>query len=252
MNLRIAVRHHALQKNLAASEEKYRVIYNNAATGIYLSSPEGRFLTCNQTFATILGYDNPDELLQLLRNPDDQFYAMDGRRQDLLALLQEKREVHNFESEVLGRDGDMLWVSESCTPVCDADGHMQHYVGVVSDITARRQAEYAFRTTYNLIRTTIDSLHDSILVTDLDGHLIMDNSAAAEMLGHRLEEGEKLFFLVEPPDTSPFIRFRKEFAPQSGMVSISPDAKPLYYTVVPYKNAKEEVIGAVHVLRHSA
>jgi len=251
MNLRIAVRHQALQKNLAESEERYRTIYNNAAMGIYLSAPKGAILTCNQAFAAILGYDGSDELLELLRNTDEQLYANAGRRQELLALLREKREVANFESEVLGRDGDLLWISESCTSVCDEAGELLHYVGVVADITERKQAEYAFRTTYNLIRTTIDSLYDGILVTDLDGHLVMGNSAATAMLEQELEEGKKPFFLVDLPDSSPFSRFRKKFIPQTGMVAISPDSKPVHCTVVPYKSAMDAIIGAVHVLRRS-
>jgi PAS domain S-box-containing protein len=249
MNLRIAERNLALQKNLAESEEKYRTIYNNAAMGIYLSSPEGRFLTCNRAFAAILGYDGPDELLRLLCNKDEQFYAKAGRRQELLALLREKRDVSDFESEVMGRDGDLLWISESCTSFCDTFGNLLHYEGVVSDITARRQAEDAFRTTFNLIRTTIDSLHDGILVTDLNGHLIMANSAATGVLDQELAPGKKPSFLADLPETGPFARFQAKPVPQTDMVSIAVDRKPVHCTVMPYKNATGEVVGAVHILR---
>ncbi|MDR2695300.1 MAG: response regulator [Deltaproteobacteria bacterium] len=251
MNLRIALRHQALEKELAANEEKYHAIYNNAAMGIYLGKPEGAFLTCNQAFATMLGYADPDELLALLRNPDEQLYYRAGRRQQLLALLREQRAPASFESEVLGRDGDLLWISESCTPVFDAAGALLHYEGVVTDISARKRAEYAFRTTYNLIRTTIDSLYDGILVTDLDGHLIMANSAAVDMLDRHLEEGEKIAFLAGSPETSPFARFQKTFDLQTGAVAIVPGHKPVYCMVVPYKSSADEVIGAVHVLRRS-
>ena len=247
MNLRIAVRHHMLQKSLAESEEKYRTIYNNAAMGIYLACPEGTgsFLLCNQAFAGILGYDNPDELLGLLRNKDEQLYEQPGRRQELLALLREKGTVSGFESEVFGRDGELLWISESCTPIFNAAGELLHYQGVVSDITARKHAEEAFRTTYNLLRMTIDSLREALLVTDLAGHLIMANSAAEALLGQQLEEGEKLPFLVALPL---FARFQNDFAPQVDAVDIHQIGKPVHYKIVPYKNAADTVIGAVHLL----
>jgi PAS domain S-box-containing protein len=251
MNLRIAMHHQVLQKNLAESNEKYLSIYNNAAMGIYLNTPEGKFLTCNKAFAAILGYDSPDELLALLHNQDDQLYDKAGRRQELLALLQEKREVSDFESEVLGRDGDLLWISESCTPVFDAAGNLLHYEGVVADITARKQAEFELRTTYNLIHTTINSLYDGILVTDLDGHLVMANSAATAILGQELNAGEQPAFLADLPDTSPFIQFQKRFDSQTGVVSISPDHQPVHCVVTPYKSATNTVIGAVHILRRN-
>jgi hypothetical protein len=57
-----------------------------------------------------LGYDKPDKLLAILRSQDDQFYDKPGHRQDLLALLREKREVSDFESEVVTLDGDLLWI----------------------------------------------------------------------------------------------------------------------------------------------
>ena len=250
MNLRIAMHQRMLQKSLAESREKYRTIYNNAAMGIYLNTPEGKFLTCNKAFSSLLGYDSPDELLHLLRNQDDQFYDKPGRRQELLALLQEKHEAFNFESEVLGRDGDLLWISECCTPVFSDDGELLHYEGVVANITARKHAEFELHTTYNLIHTTIDSLHDGVLVTDLGGHLIMANSTATAMLDQQLETGKKPAFLAEPSDTCPFIQFQKQFDSQTGLVSI-PDHAPIHYVVTPYKSATDTVIGAVHVLRRS-
>ena len=240
-----------LIRELAESREQYRTIYNNAAMGIYLNTQEGKILTCNKAFAAILGYDGPEELLALLRNQDDQYYDKTGRRQELLALLREKREVSGFESGVLGRDGDLVWVSESCTPIFGPDGALLHYEVVVSDITARRQAEDELRTTYNLIRTAIDSLHNGILVTDLDGHLVMANNAASVILGQQLQPGEKPAFLVDLPNNSPFIQFQKHFDLQSGVVSISPGHKPVHCIITPYKNAINTVIGAVHVLDRS-
>jgi PAS domain S-box-containing protein len=249
MNLSIAVRHHDLQKELAENEEKYRTIYDNAAMGIYLSSPKSSFLACNRAFTAILGYDSPDELLRLLRNQDEQFYDKPGRKQELLALLREKGSVSDFESEVMGRDGELLWISESCTPVFDAAGELSHYQGVVSDITERRFAEGAFRTMHNMLRTTINSLYEGVLVTDLDGHLIMANSAAETMLGEQAKVGKKLPFLVDLPEGNYFARFQKDFTPQADLIPIIAGRAPVHCIVVPYKSDTGEVVGAVHVLR---
>ena len=106
-------------------------------------------------------------------------------------------------------------------------------------------------TTYNLIRTAIDSLDDGILVTDLDGRLMMANSAATVILGQQLQAGEKPAFLAALPETSPFIQFQKNFASQTGIVFINPGHKPVRYLVTPYKNAMKVATGAVHILRCS-
>ena len=41
------------------AEAKYRGIFENALEGIYQSTPEGRFISCNPATAAILGYDTP-------------------------------------------------------------------------------------------------------------------------------------------------------------------------------------------------
>ncbi len=248
MNLRIAMHHHTLQTSLAESEQRYRAIYNNAAMGIYISHPDGYYLTCNQAFASILGYAGPQELMATLRSQDEQLYDDPDRRRLLLALLQEQGEVCNFESRVFGRDGDMLWISECCTPILSADGELVHYEGIVSDVTARKDAEDAFRTAYNLIRTTIDSLQDGVIVTDLGGHLVIANSAARGMTTSPLKEGERLDFLDPGGADSPFGRFLKDFAPQSGGITLNPKAGQIQCSITPYKNADNVIIGAVHVL----
>jgi len=59
---------------LRASEERYRVIFDQAAVGIAHTSPGGRFLMVNQRFCDLLGY-TPAELQKMnvedLTHPDD-------------------------------------------------------------------------------------------------------------------------------------------------------------------------------------
>ncbi len=247
VNLRIAMYHHMLQKDLAASERRYRNIFNNAVMGIYVSNLEGRYQTCNSAFASMLGYAEPEELLQWMISQDEQLYDGPNRRQELLALLREQGEVRGFVSKVYGRDGNMLWISEHCTAILDEEGRMTGYEGFVVDITARKRAEEDFQTTYNLTRTTIESLHTGIAVTDLYGYLIMSNAAAARMVGRPLAPGNLIEFTGIDGE-SPFALFKRNFAPGTGVTRFFPDAPPVRCEIVPYRNADNLVIGAVHVL----
>ncbi len=249
INLHLAMRQHYGEKRLAESMERYKAIYNNAAVGIYVCGADGKYFTCNKAFASILGYSSPHELITTLLFQDEQLYDEPDRRKKLLAQLLEEHEVSNFESKVYGRDGDMIWISEHCTGLFDEDGSLAQYEGVVLDITARKEAEYAFRTTYNLIKTTIDSLGEGILVTDLEGHLVMCNRAAADIFEPPLEEGAKPAFLDTAAEGGPFKLFRETLISQSGVISIVPGQPPFHCGIEPYKNAMDVVIGAVHVLR---
>ena len=54
----VAIRTEALRK----SEAKYRSIFENSIEGIFLTTPNGCFISANPALARIYGYDSPDEL----------------------------------------------------------------------------------------------------------------------------------------------------------------------------------------------
>ena len=250
VNLQIALHHYTLEKNLWASERRHRSIFDNAAVGIYVCLPDGQYLTCNQAFASMLGYDSPGELIRLLVAPDEQLYDEEGRRAELLALLHEKGEVSAFESKVYGRDGDMLWIEEHCSAVMGKDGRFKCYEGVVINVTARKQAEEAFQLAYQLLQSTMDSVRDAILVTDLQGYMIMANKAARELFGQELEEGAKISCAGFTAPDSPYGRFIRDHAPHTGELSLEGSAEIFWAEVAPYHAPAGAVIGAVHTLRH--
>lgn len=250
VNLQIAVHHYTLEKSLWASERRHRSIFDNAAVGIYVCCPDGRYLTCNQAFASMLGYDNPAELISLLVAPDEQLYDEAGRREELLALLHEKGEAPAFESKVYGRDGDMLWIEEHCSAVLGKDGRFKRYEGVVVNVTARKQTEEAFQLAYQLLQSTMDSVRDAILVTDLQGYLIMANKTARELFGQELEEGAKVPCAGFTAPDSPYGRFVRDHAPHTGELRLERNAEIFWAEVAPYHTPGGIVIGAVHTLRH--
>ena len=50
---------------LQASDLRYRSLFENAAEGIFHSTPEGRFLEVNPALVQMLGYNSVDEVLAL-------------------------------------------------------------------------------------------------------------------------------------------------------------------------------------------
>lgn len=130
---------------LARAEERYRSIFENAVEGLYVSSPDGRFLSANPAFAHMLGYDTPAALLAAIQDIDRQFYVRPGRRAEFLAQIGQDDRVTDFESEVQRRDGSILWISESVRLVRDAQGGIDHFEGLANDITRQHEAERALR-----------------------------------------------------------------------------------------------------------
>lgn len=132
-------------KELQQAEEKYRTIFENAAEGIFQTTPQGSYLSANPALANLYGYDSPDELMGHITNMSQQIYVQPRRRDEMMAYLTQFGSVEGFESEVYRKDGSTIWVSENVRAVRDADHVVLYYEGSMRDITDRKTAEDELR-----------------------------------------------------------------------------------------------------------
>lgn len=125
---------------LRRMEEKYRSIFENSISGVFQTSPEGRFLSVNPALAHILGYESPEDLLSLT-DASHQVYADPERRGELLRLIEEQNIVREFEIQVFRKDGEAAWVAANVRAVRDSSGKIQYLEGSIQDITRRKALE---------------------------------------------------------------------------------------------------------------
>ncbi|MDD1727631.1 MAG: PAS domain S-box protein, partial [Methanospirillum sp.] len=126
---------------LIESETKYRTLFNDAILGIFRSTPEGQYLDMNPAFAHIAGYNSPAEMMQDINNIQTQLYVRPEDRQTIYKLLSTAGEIRGFETEILHRSGDTIWISINAKGIRDADGDILWYEGTIEDISSRRKAE---------------------------------------------------------------------------------------------------------------
>ncbi|HLZ13752.1 MAG TPA: PAS domain S-box protein [Candidatus Acidoferrum sp.] len=124
------------------AEEKYRTLVSNVQEGVFISTPQGRFLDFNDAFQRICGYPTRDSLLaldipSLYINPQD--------RERLKKLLDDHGSVADFEFELRTADGEIRSVMESSIAVREASGAVTAYQGFLLDITERKRAEHEIR-----------------------------------------------------------------------------------------------------------
>ncbi len=123
----------------------YRDMFQNALWGIFQTTADGQYLQANPALARIYGYDSPEEMLSLLTNIERQLYVDPNRRGEFVRLMNERKMLSGFESEIYRQDGNVIWITENCREVRDADGKLLYYEGTVEDITARKVAENELR-----------------------------------------------------------------------------------------------------------
>lgn len=93
-----------------------------------------------------------------------------------------------LEHRIIHRDQSVRWVRNTPVPRFDAEGRMIAYDGLISNITARKLAELAWKEGEEKYRTLVEACSDAIFLESLDGHVLDCNSAACRMLGYSKEE----------------------------------------------------------------
>jgi diguanylate cyclase (GGDEF)-like protein/PAS domain S-box-containing protein len=130
---------------LRESEETFRAIFEQAAVGITVVSPELRYLRVNDKFCEMLGYTR-DELLSMslpeLTAPEERDEAIDYRRR-LLAGSVPGHELR--ERQLVRKDGSRIWIALATSLVRAEDGAPRYFVSAVQDVSEAKRAAAALR-----------------------------------------------------------------------------------------------------------
>ncbi|MCM8564330.1 ATP-binding protein [Thauera linaloolentis] len=134
----------ALQARQAA-EARFRVMFEQAPLGVVLlDSCSGRITEVNQRFADVVGR-RPAELVGLsplsFTHPDD----VDETTGQLARLSAGEIAGYRLNKRYLRPDGSVVWVSLSFAPVKVANEQAPRHLGMVEDITARKEMEEKLR-----------------------------------------------------------------------------------------------------------
>ena len=124
------------------AEEKYRTLVSNVQEGVFISTPQGRFLDFNDALMRILGYEDREELLQV---DIPGMFVNAADRERLKKLLEDHGTVADFEYEIRRKDQEVRTMMESSIAVRDATGSMIALQGFLLDITDRKRAEQEIR-----------------------------------------------------------------------------------------------------------
>jgi diguanylate cyclase (GGDEF)-like protein/PAS domain S-box-containing protein len=130
------------EMKLARAEAEYRSLFENAVTGIYRSSIDGRQLRANPALARLNGYASEAEMLAAVNDIGSEWYVEPNRRNEFCAAIDQHGRVDDFISEVYRhRTRERLWVSETAWLVRSGGGEPLYYEGMVVDSSERVHAE---------------------------------------------------------------------------------------------------------------
>ncbi len=168
------------------SERLFRTLADGAPVGIFRTDAAGKCVYVNGRWCDIAGMRPEaalDEGWAAAIHPDDRervFKDWEAAANNQQPFLSEYR----FQT----RDGTVTWVVGQARAETDSKGTVLSYVGTITDITERREAEKALRESEERLRLALMAANQGLYDLDLQTGDAVVSPEYALMLGYRPEE----------------------------------------------------------------
>jgi len=134
-----------MAESLRESEERFRLLFENAIEGIFQTTLGGRIIIANSAMAEMLGYDSAQELIHTITDFGSQLCADPEDREALMHRLTLDGKITGCEVLLRRKDGNEIKVILNLRQAEDQEGKPDYIEGSCIDITARWLAEGALR-----------------------------------------------------------------------------------------------------------
>lgn len=166
------------EEALKDNEEYLRLVLDNIPQQVFWKDTNSVFLGCNKNWADAAGFAHPEDVIGLtdfdMLAPD---IAHQFREKDRQIMETDTPELHVIASKARFNDSNQIvWLDISKIPIHNAKGKVIGILGVLEDITQRKQAEDALR----VEQQKSERLLLNILPKAIADQLKQDTSAIAE------------------------------------------------------------------------
>ena len=179
-------------------EQQIKASFNQAAIGITHLSLKGMWLTCNDKFCQIIGYDQ-EELRKMsifdVIPPEE----TNNIKKTIDELLMAKASYFSRETQCLRKDGLPVWVNITISPVSSPSGDPLYFILFIEDITKRREIEEMLQ---NLVRDLAEANQNLEDFTRTASHdlqeplrkIISFSDRLRTSIGDKMDDKEKEYF----------------------------------------------------------
>jgi diguanylate cyclase (GGDEF)-like protein/PAS domain S-box-containing protein len=170
-------------RNVDTIESRYRGLLDAVPDAVTVHDRSGRIVDANRTACDVFGYSRERlrEMSVFDLNPELPTEHMDEVWHTFRLGQTVTVETHNVRS-----DGTQFPVEVHSNAY--QDGNDKRIVAVARDITLRKQAEYALRSSEERYRLLLEAMDTGILIMDGSRRVVSANRAAARILGFALED----------------------------------------------------------------
>jgi len=165
---------------LRESEDKFRKIFEESPFSMAMTGNDMGIIKINNAFSEFLGYSE-EELLghtfRLFTHPAD----IPHDEVSILRLVKKEIPIYHTEKRYIRKDGSVVWGSTTVNIIRNTKGESALYFAMIEDITARKSAQEELTKSFSLLKATLESTADGILVVDREGRIVQYNNKFAQM-----------------------------------------------------------------------
>ncbi|AEB08742.1 PAS domain-containing sensor histidine kinase [Desulfobacca acetoxidans] len=203
------------EATLRESEKHHRFLVETMNDGLGVLDERGGITYANPKICELLRY-SAEELVG--RNVLE---LLDQTNQDILRAELAKRRAGDkspYEIEWQRKDGSAFSSIVSPQPIFDSQGEFKGSVGIVTDISARREAEIAALRREEYFRLLTENISDVIGLLTSEGVCRYLNPSVTRLLDYPVAEliGKNAFELVHPEERQPLKNFFSQMLRQTG------------------------------------
>jgi two-component system, LuxR family, sensor kinase FixL len=125
------------EQKLRVVENRYRTIFENSAVAITMADDRERLVSWNRFTETLLDMNTEDLYLR----PVQSLYPVEEWTRIRACNVRQKGMQHHLETRMVKKDGRLMDVDISLSVMRNSEGEATGSIGVIRDISERKQAE---------------------------------------------------------------------------------------------------------------
>jgi chemotaxis family two-component system sensor kinase Cph1 len=170
--------------SLRESEKKYRLIFETANEGIWITDSHRKTIMVNQRLSEMFGYP----VNEMIGKTSSEFLCSDQEemRQEISDILKSGVKTSR-EFKFRRKDGSILWAISNASPVFDNKGQLIKTVSMLTDITKRKRAENELEEAQEKLNLALESGNIGVWEWDLKTNETIWDERMQKMFG--LEPG---------------------------------------------------------------
>jgi PAS domain S-box-containing protein len=168
------------EDSLKESEDKFRKIFEESPFSMLITGKDFGILRANLSFSNLIGY-REEELKSLTFRDFTHPEHIGEDEVSLMRLIAGEIPIYHTQKRYIRKDGSIIWGSTTVNIIRNNKGEVHFFLVMVDDISSRRSAQIELEKSNSLLKATLESTADGLLVVDSSGKIVQFNQKFAEM-----------------------------------------------------------------------